>query len=94
MNSNSADLSMDAVISYNNGQLSAGDYTQNNCCIPWNWGYWDTHYHNYYTSYPVYQPSKIEQSFKIVSKLLEMNIIDKITLKKFIELVGKISEML
>jgi hypothetical protein len=87
-----SELSMNAVVSYNNGQLTAGD--TNNCYIPWNWGYWDTHYHNYYTSYPVYQTSKIEQAFKIVAKLLEKKIIEKLTVKEFIELVGTISEIL
>lgn len=91
MENSVVDLSMDSVISYSGTQLTAQNNV--NCCIPWNWGYWDTYCRPYYT-YPVYQTSRIEQSFKIVSKLIEMGIIDKITLKKFIELVGKISELL
>jgi hypothetical protein len=88
------DLSMNAVISYNDntGTLGAINGTDN-CCIPWNWGYWDTHYHNY-CSYPTYQTSKVEQAFKIVAKLLEKKIIKELTVKDFIVLVKDISELL
>ena len=55
---------------------------------PW-YGYWN----NYY-SYPVYitEKSKFEQSFKIVSKLMEKKIIKQtLSVKEFIELVNDIA---
>jgi len=64
----------------------------------------DPFYHNYYypnwsTWYPstimVAQPSKIEQGFKIVGKLLESKIITKdLTIKEFTKLVNDIAEIL
>jgi len=58
------------------------------------------YYHHYY---PVYYPSyhihesksKIEQSFRIVGKLLENKFIEKdLTVKEFMKLVDQISDIL
>jgi hypothetical protein len=38
--------------------------------------------------------SKIEQAFKIVSKLMEKKIIDKMSLKQFIDTVNSVAEIL
>jgi hypothetical protein len=91
----SADLN--AMVSYSNGSINAGDYQLGqigNCCYP---NYWDTHYH-YYQSYPSItispEKSKIEQAFKIMGKLMEKGIVDKISLKKFIEMVNEIATVL
>jgi len=82
-------VGMNDCISYSGGQLTA---MVNNCTIPWNWGYWDTHYH----TYPVYIGSRntFEMAFKVVSKLLEKKIIDKLTVKEFIELVNEVQEVI
>lgn len=58
------------------------------------YGYWHEHW---YPSYPTYYPTyitysnKFEQAFKIVSKLFEKKIIEKLTVKQFIELVNEIA---
>jgi len=55
----------------------------------------------FYQSYPYYYPmcyeqkkSTIEQAFKIVSKLMEKKIIEKMSLKQFIETVNSVAEIL
>ncbi|MFA5036685.1 MAG: hypothetical protein WC479_05865 [Candidatus Izemoplasmatales bacterium] len=52
----------------------------------------------FWSSYPYYYPvqikSSIEQSFKIVSKLMEKKVIPRMTLKQFIETVNAVAEIL
>jgi len=84
------------TVSINNAVLTAGDYTLGsvqtlgNCC--------DTFYHyypNWYPSYHLCEKSKIEQSFKIIGKLLESKIIEKeLTVKDFMKLVNDIAEII
>lgn len=79
-----------AMVSY------AGDNIEiQNCMIrPYDW-YRDYYYYHSY-AYPVYidQRSKIEQAFKIVSILMRKDIIGKIEVKRFIELVDEIAKEL
>jgi hypothetical protein len=87
-------LQENAMVSYNNGNLSAGGTNVNNCN-----DYWNNWYQPYVYSYPVYhycnEKSKVEQGFKIVAKLLESKIITKeLTIKEFIKLVNDIAEIL
>ena len=74
------------------GTSSAGDY----CNIGDYWPWWQDYHHYYHYSYPVYidNKSKIEQAFKIVSKLMEKKIVSKITVEKFVELVNDIAAIL
>jgi hypothetical protein len=78
------------VMSYQNGNLSAGSYnlTAINDCF----------YHYYPQWYPSYhyvtEKSKVEQAFKIVGKLLEKELIEKeLTVKQFMKLVNEIAEI-
>jgi hypothetical protein len=72
---------------------AVGYYDSQNCWHPWNW-------YDYYTIYPTFYPQvnivedKMAKAFKVVSKLIEMKIIENIEVVKFIELVNKISEVL
>jgi len=61
--------------------------------VNWNWCYpyverWYPVYYTYWTK----EPNKIEQAFKLVQKLMEKKIIQRLTLKKFIELVNEIAK--
>ena len=57
--------------------------------------YWqpivETYYPMAYYTYWVEQPNKIEQSFKIVGKLIELKLIKINTVKQFIETVNEIA---
>jgi len=56
---------------------------------------WNTFYGYYhYYPYPVYEQSKLEQAFKIVAKLLEMKLIQELSVVKFIELVNEIANII
>jgi hypothetical protein len=61
--------------------------------------YYDTFHYCYPQWYPTYhyctEKSKIEQSFKIVGKLLEKDLIEKeLTVKQFMKLVNEIAEII
>ena len=65
---------------------------------PWDW---DWYYRQFYpVYYPVAYPAftytedKVSKAFKIVQKLIEKKIVDKISVKEFIELVNTIAEIL
>lgn len=60
----------------------------NTCWHDWGWTYPSYHYH-YET-----KPNSFELSFKIVSKLLEKKIIQKMTLKQFIETIGEVAKLI
>jgi hypothetical protein len=83
-----------ATVNYTDSGLTVascngGITTTNNSTSGWTW------YYPYYGScYPVYEKSKVEQAFKIVSKLMEKKIIKSMTLKKFIDTVNAVSEIL
>ena len=83
-------LSENTMITYD-GQLTTTGGVTDNYQITYP-NYWDYHYHTWY--YPPVPENKIELAFKVVSKLLEEKIIEKLTAKKFIELVNKISIIL
>lgn len=84
------DVTLNGTVGWRqNGLNFAGD----NCCIPWDWDRCYRYYQPIYTSC-VYSPSKLEQAFKITSKLLEKGIIKELKLKQFIELVNEISGLL
>ena len=83
---------LNSTVTYANGNLSLGNSGT---------GFYETfHYPDYFDYHYHYYPivscekSKIEQSFKIVSKLLEKKIIKELTIGKFIELVNDISNIL
>ena len=66
----------------------AGDFYNN---------YWQPYYPNWYPSYStyIYTPSKIEQAFKIVGKLIETKVITKnLTVKEFMKTVSDIAEVI
>ena len=67
----------------NGGNCTTGD--------PQFWYQW---YPQYYPMYYEMPKSKIEQAFKIVSKLMEKKIIDKMSLKQFIDIVNSVAEIL
>ena len=82
------------MVSYNSstGSFKVGDTTDGDSGFYWH----DLHYpyyNYYYPNYSICEKSKVEQAFKIVNKLMENKIIDKITLKKFIKLVNDIAEV-
>lgn len=82
-------------VSYSSGQLYLGGTGEAGGCFTYP-NYWDTHYHYYTTYLPsmhISEKSKVEQAFKIVSKLLEKKIIKTLTVKQFIELTNDISEI-
>jgi hypothetical protein len=84
-----------AMVSYNGG-LNCNSAGIGQCGDYWYPNYWDTHLH-YYQSYPIYQApekSKIEQAFKIMQKLMEKKIVEKVSLKNFIETVNEIAGVL
>ena len=77
----------------------AGDNLQvGNCCVPYPYYYpiYEQHYHNWYPSTQfITEKSKVEQSFKVVGKMLETKIITKqLNIKEFIKLVNDIAELL
>ena len=68
---------------------ATGDY--------WYPNYWDTHtnyYHHWYPSIPIPQKNRVEQAFKIMEKLMEKKIVERLSLKKFIELVNEIAKII
>jgi len=83
------DLTAQSIITYTSSewQTNTGTtYTGYSWCYPYV-ERWYPAYYIYWTK----EPSKIEQAFKIVQKLLEKKIIKHLTLKKFIELVNEIA---
>ena len=74
----------------NSGNISVGsnDFTYRD----WNTYVYPNFYPTYY--YPVYvnppEKNKFELAFKILSKMLEKKIIEKMTLKQFIEAINEI----
>lgn len=89
------------AVSYNAGNLTAGDYplgyagdnlNMNNAV------FYDNYYHYYPTWYPTYhicEKSKVEQAFKILGKLLEQKIIEReLTVKEFMKMVNDIAEII
>ena len=50
--------------------------------------------HHYYPTYTLPEKSKIEQAFKIVSKLMEKKIVSGLNVKQFVGLVNDIAEIL
>lgn len=73
-----------------NDTLDASFITAHNGWYDWN------HWYPQTTSYPVYihdQKNSFEVAFKVVSKLLEKKIIEKLTLKQFIETVNEVSKI-
>lgn len=86
------------LVSYNSGQLqvggSTGDYINN---FNDYYHYWVEPYYPLYfpTTTYITEKSKIEQGFKILSKMMETKIITKeLTIKEFIKLVNDIAEIL
>ena len=84
---------LNSYISYTTNGFNVGDaiYTTSNwdtCWHDWGWTYPSYHYH-YDT-----KPNSFELSFKIVSKLLEKKIIQKMTLKQFIETIGEVAKLI
>ena len=66
----------------------AGDFYNN---------YWYPYYPQWYPTYStvVYNPSKIEQAFKIVGKLIETKVISKnLTVKEFMKTVSDVAEVI
>ena len=63
----------------------------------WRPDYWEPTVERYYTNYIhswTNQPNKIEQAFKIIQKLIELNLMKVETVNDFINAVTKISEVL
>jgi len=89
------EITKNTLLSYDDGFVVEGTsnttttitYTGTSWCYP----YVERWYPVYYT-YWTREPSKVEQAFKIVQKLMEKKIIKRLTLKKFIELVNEIAQ--
>lgn len=84
---------LNSYITYTSDGFSLGNTTYtaptwNTCWQGWDWRYPSYHYH-YDT-----KPNSFELSFKIVSKLLEKKIIQKMTLKQFIETIGEVAKLI
>lgn len=77
--------------STNDSTIVAGDTYLN---LPDYWGYHTYYYPTWFPSLQISEKSKIEQSFKIIQKLMEKKIIEELTVKKFIELVNEIASIL
>lgn len=72
------------------------DFKATNACLnDWYQPLCNTVYH-YYPSYQQFwnQPSKIEQAFKVVQKLIAKDLLELKTVKQFIEAVSEIAECL
>ena len=93
------DLNANATVTFNDNG-SSGIYIGdplNYELMPDKTGFYDWYYPvYYYWNLPctLAEKNKIEQSFKIVQKLMEKKVIDKMTLKKFITLVNEIANIL
>ena len=80
------------LVSFNNGTSQINDFPINNYYDSWHLPCWPVYYPTY--TY-VNEKSKIEQAFKIVSKLLEQKIIIKeLTIKEFVKLVNDVAEVI
>lgn len=87
------------LVSYSNNSLAVGsptgDFTHYWNDYP---DYWHDHYHYYPIYFPQYhlcEKSKVEQAFRIVTKLFENKIIEKeITSKELIKLINDIAEVI
>jgi hypothetical protein len=51
-------------------------------------------YNHYYHTTVVEKPNAFELSFKIVSKMLEKKIIEKLTVRQFIETINEIAKLI
>jgi hypothetical protein len=86
------------LVSYNSGKIqvggSTGDYIQDFNNYYYHWV--EPYYPLYFPTTPyITEKSKIEQGFKILSKMMENKIITKeLTIKEFIKLVNDIAEIL
>lgn len=77
------------LMSCNNQGLSAGG---TNLCFGDFYHYYPVYYPQYHY---VHESNKIEQSFKIVGKLIEKDLIEKeLSVKQFMKLVNEIAEIL
>jgi hypothetical protein len=90
------ELNENTTLSYSNGKFLTDYKLDSTTYSGWNWcyPYVERWYPTTYYTYWVKEDSKIEQAFKIVQKLMNKKIIEKITLKKFIELVNEIAKIL
>ena len=53
------------------------------------------YYPTFYPSYVNYEKSKLEQSFRVASKLMQIGVVNaKMTVKQFIELVNEVADVL
>jgi len=89
---------LEDVMSYSNNafnvgsnQYKVGDFYQS-------WGYWNTYPYYPHTTYITNtvetKPNPFELSFKIVSKMLEKKIIERLTVKQFIETINEIAKLI
>ena len=95
-------LTGNEAVCYNAGGLTLGDnvvpLTIGNDfpCGDFYHNYWQPYYPQWYPSYAytLYTPSKIEQAFKVVGKLVENKVIKDLNVKEFMKLVTDIAEVL
>ncbi len=52
------------------------------------------YYYHWYPSYPAIVHDRTEKAFKIVKMLMDKKMVKNLTIKKFIDLVGEITEVL
>jgi len=76
-----------------NGTPYTGDNGTTYTGTAWVYPYVERWYPVYYTTW-CDNKSTVEQSFNIVQKLMEKEIIKKLTLKQFIEIVNEIAKLL
>ena len=96
-NSKSLDLmssDADSILRWRENGLTVSTETNN---TTFNWQDWYQWYPTT-TYYPVYhtlvdKPNAFEFAFKVISKMLEKKIIEKMTLKQFIESVNEIAKL-
>jgi len=87
------ETTLNTSLSYNSNSGNVG-YYENGTWYPWNWDYYTHYYPTPIYCYHTDKPNSFELSFKIVSKLMEKNIIEDITIKKFIELINEIAKLI
>lgn len=88
---------LNTSIIYSSSGLTLGTDSSSNSLNYSNFNDYCQNWYPYCYSYPTYihdRPNPMETAFKLVSKLLEKKIIQKITLKQFIELVGEVSKLI
>ena len=90
--------SLTDTVNYSNGYWNIGSNTLSENNLTSCWGDWCNHWHYIYPTYitnTVYdKPNPTELAFKIVGKMLEKKLIERMTVKQFIETINEIAKLI